>query len=443
MRIPGTLSYYFNVDLVGRSFLRYQRLRSTWKMRKPHEKQNPHLAPLLSSVPHLKELISTHYLEGRYADRHKKVAWVTSGAPVEFLKTLGYHTFYPENHGAVCGVRRTAVDLCSEAEASGYSRDLCSYARTDIGSILTGITPVGRISKPDLLVCCTNICQTVLYWYHVLADHFKVPLVVIDTPFIYDEVKDHAVNFVIKQLEYAIETAERVAGRSMNDARFRETAKYTKEATTLWNEIIQCCKHRPSPISAFDEFFFMAPIVDMRGEATTVKFYEKLLSEVQQRIKDGVGAVTNEKHRLLWDNLPIWSHVRELAEKLAENGYCIVTSTYTNAWGELAPLIKVERGLESMARAYLHVILNRSAGHKLKIMKEMVDEYSLDGVILHNNRSCKPYSLGQIDQRERLMNEHGVPTLLLEADHNDTRSYSLDNLKSRLDTFMEMMDNRT
>lgn len=442
MKITGALSYHFNVNLLGHSFLRYERLRSTLKMRKPHPKQNPHLAPLLKSVPHLKELISSHYLRGRYADQHQKVAWVTSGAPVEFLKALGFHTYYPENHGAVCGVRRQAVELSSKAEACGYSRDLCSYARTDIGSVLSGETPVGRVSRPDLLVCCTNICQTVLYWYQVLADHFKVPLVVIDTPFIYDEVSDHAVSYVIKQLEYAIETAEKVAGRSMDDARFRVAAKLAKDAASLWNEIIQCCKHRPSPISAFDEFFFMAPVVDMRGEAVTVRFYEKLLAEVQQRIKDGIGAVTNEKHRLLWDNLPIWYFVRELAEKLAENGYAIVTSTYTNAWGELAPLIQLEQGLESMARAYLHVILNRTAGHKLRKMQEMIDEYSLDGVILHNNRSCKPYSIGQIDQRDKLINEIGVPTLLLEADHNDMRSFSKQQITNRLDTFFELFDNR-
>jgi len=45
---------------------------------------------------------------------------------------------------------------------------------------------ITRIPKPDLLLCCTNICQTVLYWYRVLAHHFKVPLIVIDTPFLFE-----------------------------------------------------------------------------------------------------------------------------------------------------------------------------------------------------------------------------------------------------------------
>ena len=35
-------------------------------------------------------------------------AWVTSGAPIEFLIALGYYCLYPENHGAVCGIAEQA-----------------------------------------------------------------------------------------------------------------------------------------------------------------------------------------------------------------------------------------------------------------------------------------------------------------------------------------------
>ncbi len=69
----------------------------------------------------------------------------------------------------------------------------------------------------------------------------------------------------------------------------------------------------------------------------------------------------------------------------------------------------------------------------------MIDDYHLDGVILHSDRSCKPYSIGQIDQRDRLARDHGVPALLLEADHNDPRSFSEEQVSNRLDAFIEML----
>jgi benzoyl-CoA reductase/2-hydroxyglutaryl-CoA dehydratase subunit BcrC/BadD/HgdB len=389
----------------------------------------------------MKELVGRHWLQGRYANLHDKVAWVTSGAPVELLKALDYYVLYPENHAAICGTARAALEISTEAEKAGYSSDICSYARTDIGTVLSGKTPVGRLPKPDLLLACTNICQTVLYWYRVLAEHFKVPLIVIDTPFVYHEqAPDHAIEYVVKQLEDAIEVAEQVAGRSLDHAKFEETSRLSQRASELWMQVMERNSHSPAPISVIDQFIHMAPVVEMRGDASTVDFYAALLDEVDARIREGIAAVRDERKRLLWDNLPIWYRLRYLGETLGENRIALVASTYTNAWGELAQFIDPTRPLESLARVYTYPILNRSTGHKLATMVDMIEKYHLDGVILHSDRSCKPYSIGQIDQRDRLLKEHGLPALLLEADHNDPRAFSQEQVARQMTAFIEMLE---
>ena len=424
---------------VGQVLLGIERWRAEFKQRRPGRGKSEHLAPPLSTSPRLKELISRHYLAGRQADRRgHKVAWVTSGAPVEFLKALGFHLHYPENHGAVCGIRRTSETLCGTAEAEGYSRDICSYARNDFGLILGAETPVGRVAPPDVLVCCTNICQTVLYWYQVLAERFRVPLILIDTPFVYDEARPHALAYVERQISAGIELAERVMGRTLAPKRLEATLRRAQEAVTLWQQVLQRARHRPSPITAFDEFIHMAPIVEMRGEQFTVDYYRALLAALDARIARGEGALRHERKRLLWDNLPIWYRVRPLAELLAENGAALVASTYTNAWGELAALIDPSQPLASMARVHTYPILNRGTGHKLETMQRMVVEYQIDGVLLHSDRSCKPYSIGQVDQR-RALADLGVPALLLEADHNDPRAFSAEQADTRLAAFLEQL----
>jgi benzoyl-CoA reductase/2-hydroxyglutaryl-CoA dehydratase subunit BcrC/BadD/HgdB len=430
---------FVEVNVVGNAALSAQRLRGEIKQRVPGWWKHEHLAPPLTTSPRLKQLISRHYLAGRHADAHGKVAWVTSGAPVEFLKALGFHLHYPENHGAVCGIRRVGETLCTAAEDEGYSRDICSYARTDFGMVHSGETPVGRVAPPNLLVCCTNICQTVLYWYQVLAEHFDVPLVLIDTPFVYDEAGEHALSYVEEQLSEAIETAERVAGESLAPKKLERVLELSQQAVQLWLEVIERGQHRPSPITAFDEFIHMAPIVEMRGEQFTVDYYRALAAALDERIDKGVGALKQERKRLIWDNLPIWYQVRPLAEQLAEHGVALVASTYTNAWGELAALIDPSKPLASMARVYTYPILNRGTGHKLNTMKRMIESYSVDGVLLHSDRSCKPYSIGQIDQQQRLAEDIGVPALLLEADHNDPRAFADEQSRTRIAAFIEML----
>ncbi len=423
---------------LGRAALRWRRTRAE---RRARAWQHDVLGPPLRISPREKELVGRHWLEARFAPAlGRKVAWVTSGAPVELLKALDFCVIYPENHGAICGTARVAEGLMTTAEAAGYSRDLCSYARTDIGSVLSGKTPVGRIPRPDLLMACTNICQTVLFWYRVLSEMFGAPLLLIDTPFVYyDEAPPHAVQHVKRQLEEAIPLAERISGKRLKPERLREVARLAKTASELWMEVMERNRRRPAPISAIEQFIQMAPIVEMRGDPQTVDFYGALLAELDDRIARGIGAIRCERKRLLWDNLPVWPRLRDLAETLGRQGVVLVASTYTNAWGELAPMIDPERPLESAARTYLHPILNRGAGHKLATMRRMIDDYQLDGVILHSDRSCKPYSVGQMDQRERLTRDFGRPALLLEADHNDPRCYSEAQVANRLAAFVEML----
>jgi len=434
------LDYLLRYRMAGRAGLRLQRWLGEWKSSRARPDPARALNPPLRSTIRMREMMSRHYLEGRYVSGVRPVAWVTSGAPTEILKSLGFFLVYPENHAALCGARRHAEDLSVAAENAGYSRDICSYARTDLGSVLSGNTPVGNLPPPDLLLCATNICQTVLYWYRVLADHFGCPLVLVDTPFLYEDVAaPHQVSYVRRQLEEIVPIAEQVAGREFSEEALSGVIGRAKRASDLWMEILGRARHRPSPLTAFDGFINMGPIVDLRGDRQTVAFYEGMLAELDERIDKGIGAVRDERYRVLWDNLPIWYRIGSFSRWLAERGVNIVASTYTHAWGELAEMMDTDQPFDAMARVYLHPILNRSTGHKLTAIRRMVDDFSIDGVILHSDRSCKPYSLGQMDQRDRLVNDVGVPALLLEADHNDPRSFAEEQAMMRLEAFVEMM----
>jgi benzoyl-CoA reductase/2-hydroxyglutaryl-CoA dehydratase subunit BcrC/BadD/HgdB len=439
MSVSAALRYHWNVNFLGRAALRARRWQAQWQARSGAHWESDVLTPPLKISPWTKELVAGHYLKGRYANLHRKVAWVTSGAPIEFLKALDYYVLYPENHGALCGTMRVVADIATQAENAGYSRDLCSYALTDIGAALSGKTPVGRLPKPDLLLACTNICQTVLHWYRVLAHHFEVPLVLIDTPFVYTQASEHALAFVKRQIEEAISVAEDIAGESLQASRLEEVARLSLLAAQMWMQVVERCQHRPSPLSVFDQFIHMAPVVEMRGDPMAVDFYAAMLKEVDERIARGIGVLKEERRRLLWDNIPIWYRLRSLAEHLGRHGVAIVASTYTRAWGELSGQMDPQDPIDGMARTYLYPLLNRGVGHKLATIKHMLEDYQLDGVILHSDRSCKPYSIGQMDERDRLINQFGVPALLLEADHSDPRAYSEEQIANRLDAFIEML----
>jgi len=370
----------------------------------------------------------------------KKVAWITSGGPVEPLYAMGVLPFYPENYGAMCGASRMSVPLCEAAEQKGYSHDLCSYALTDIGSFFTGEGPIGRLPKPDFLVCGNNICGTVIKWYEIQARALGVPLFFLDTPFFHDELHQHNLRYVEKQMGEYIAFLEDQMKRPFLEKRFKKVASRSLEAISLWREILDLSRNQPAPFAAFDAFIHMAPIVTLRGTRWAVRYYQKLKRELEERVKKGLGAFAREEIRLVWDNIPIWYDIRNLSKLLSSNGAVLVADTYTSAWAMEEP--DLTYSLDGLARAYATIHLNRGLGYKMQKMAKLIEKFGAHGFLMHSNRSCKPYSLGQYDMRREVTRLTGKPGLIIEADHTDSRSYAPQQVEKQILMFLEIIKER-
>jgi benzoyl-CoA reductase/2-hydroxyglutaryl-CoA dehydratase subunit BcrC/BadD/HgdB len=316
----------------------------------------------------------------------KKVVWITSGGPVEPLYAMGALPFYPENYGAMCGASRMSVSLCEAAEHKGYSRDLCSYALTDIGSSLTDKGPLGKLPKPDFLVCGNNICGTVIKWYELQARAFQVPVFFFDTPFIHDEIQDHTLKYVETQMKDYIAFLERRLKHPFSEEKFQKVIFRSFEAIKLWKEILELTQRLPAPLTAFDAFIHMAPIVTLRGTRWPVWYYRKLKKEIEERVKRGAGAFAREEIRLIWDNIPIWYDIRNLSKILSSQGAVLVADTYTSAWA-LDHLDLNQPPLSGLSKAYATIHLNMGLEYKIKKMINLIERYGAHGFIMHSNRS--------------------------------------------------------
>jgi bcr-type benzoyl-CoA reductase subunit B len=397
----------------------------------------------IKAVGRMKEIMTNYYIEAKSArEQGKKVAWITSGGPVEPLIAMDVIPVYPENHGAMIGASKMGEDLCEKAEDMGYSRDLCSYARSDISCATVNGGPIGGLPAPDMLVCCNNICGTVLKWYEIQARYFNVPLFIFDTPFCHTEFSDEARKYVKAQVLEYIDFLEKACGRKMDQDRMREVGQLSLEGARMWQAVLDTTVNKPAPMSCFDAFFHLALIVTLRGTQTVVDYYKELEAELKQRVADGISAIPNERHRLMWDNLPVWNRMKWLSQKFAAGDACLVADTYTSAWCGTFPLMDPDDFLNSMAEVYSRVYLNIGVDEMAKSVFSMIDKYQADGFVMHSNRSCKPYSLGQYDIMRMVQEEKGIPCLMIEADMVDGRSFSESQVATRIDAFLELLEQR-
>jgi benzoyl-CoA reductase/2-hydroxyglutaryl-CoA dehydratase subunit BcrC/BadD/HgdB len=182
----------------------------------------------------------------------------------------------------------------------------------------------------------------------------------------------------------------------------------------------------------------MAPIVTLRGTRWAVRYYRKLKREMEERVKKGVGAFAREEIRLIWDNIPIWYDIRNLSKILSSQGAVLVADTYTSAWA--MDQFDLDQSLmNGLAKAYATIHLNRSLEYKIKKIANLIERYGAHGFIMHSNRSCKPYSLGQLDLKREVTRLTGKPGLMIEADHTDLRSYAPKQVEKQIQIFLDII----
>ena len=407
------------------------------------DKMNKKYVPIKATETY-QQLMMEYYMEAKMAEgTDRKIAWITSGAPVEILNAANVIPIYPENHAALCSARHESNELAQVAEERGFSRDLCGYARTDFGSLYTGNSPIGGLPKPDFLLCCNNICGTVTKWYQQLQRDLDVPLIYIDTPFVHDEKPtDAAIAYVRAQLMDMITAVGDIVGTPIEMDTLFQMLISGREASVLWGDILDLLAAKPAPISSFDTFIHMAPIVVMRGLEKCLDYYKLLHEEVKQRVADGIAAVPGERFRLGWDNIAIWYNLRDMAKKFAKSQACLVAATYTYGWATQAMSDDYDDPMDAMAAGYTASYINSGFQVRKKVLASMVEKYDLDGMVMHSNRSCRAYSIGMYDLARFLEEGCDAAVLMIEADHCDPRSFATEQTFTRIDAFIETLEAR-
>jgi benzoyl-CoA reductase/2-hydroxyglutaryl-CoA dehydratase subunit BcrC/BadD/HgdB len=413
------------------------------------EQRNPQTFKKINATNQMKKIMEEHFreLDEAAKTRSQKVAWCTSVGPAELLRAAGFLVFFPENHGAMLGSTRMATDLIPAANAIGYSPDICSYLTSDIGSYLKGESPLSKAypgivgpPRPDVLVFNTNQCRDVQDWYNFYGREFNVPVIGIQTHRGVGDVTKAHVDSISAQIKALVPRLEEVSGKKLDDAEFKRVVGLSRQCTDLWKEVLQIASHVPSPLTFFDGTIQMGPAVVLRGEQRAVDYYKLLLTELRQRVHDGVAAIDDERFRLYWEGMPVWGKLRELSTQFAELNTCVLASTYCSSW--VFPALDPDDPFDSMARAYIELLIVRDENYKERYFENQINLYKIDGMIFHDSKTCPNNSNNRYGMPERLARKHNMPTLVIHGDLNDLRCYSEEQTRTNIEAFVEQLSEK-
>lgn len=402
----------------------------------------------IRATQRLKALMREYFLDLDAAarDPRRRVAWCTSVGPCEILAAFDFATYFPENHGALLGAKKMSHELIPYAVSAGYCAESCSYMNSDIGAAIRGTSPLQEAygisgpPRPDLLVYSTNQCREVQDWWSFFGRRHDAPVLGVCPPTHLGEITPAHVEFVRGQLAALIGRIERHFGLKLDWDRLEQTVALSSRASTLWRRVLETARARPAALTFWDGLIHMAPVILMRGSQTAVDYYEALLTEMQQRVCDGAGALSHERFRLYWEGMPVWPRLRDLSEKFFNLGAAVAASTYCNSWA----FEEYAGGdpLEWMARTSITIFINRDEPTKQAFLLEMMQRFALDGIIFHNARTCPNNTNSRFGMAQRLRERHGLAVLVIDGDLSDQRFFSTAQTMTNLEAFVEQLESR-
>jgi benzoyl-CoA reductase/2-hydroxyglutaryl-CoA dehydratase subunit BcrC/BadD/HgdB len=407
---------------------------------------------MLNATQGLKNIMGRHFLaiEQAYRDG-KPTAWATSGSPVEVLYAMGVQPMLPENSATVSAAQHLSQNFIEKAEEIGFSYDLCSYFKTNVGAILSDATMIqGGIRKPTFMLSTDVICDTHVNWFQVQAERMNVPHYAIDVPHIVSSTNkrqyNYYKNYVAEQLFELLDFIQEVTGNEYDEEKAKEVSQNSWELSMVWQDIYKLRKNVPCPISTRDTFGGLFPLFTMPGLKAPIRLYKKMYKEAKKRVESGVGALKEEKYRLMFEGIPYW-HSLKWFGNLEKYGAIIVYEPYTYAFSKyMNPNVTKEMVLnnpiEAMAELMLSFWYIYDLETRIKKFAETVKEWKIDGVIMHENLSCRPNSCGLYDLKRHLMDDFDIPCLIVSADMNDPRKFNETQMTNQIESFIEILERK-
>ena len=396
-----------------------------------------------------KEMVEEYYAGLRTAGGPKKpVAYMLVGGNLtEIVRSFGYEVVFPEIVALNCAIKHVSLTNILHAESQGYGLDVCGYVKNDLGlQELGGETPFGRIPPPDLLVCSFSGCYVYVKWWEALAEKYGCPLFMLDVPYLRDAVPQaEDIQYIVTQLHEFIEFLEKATGRSFDRSVLERTLALSRKAEKGWVDYLDSGRRRPSPIEAyFEAVFYMFPINVLRGTEAAAEFYDTVNAEVAERVRTGTYPVPDEKYRLVVEGVPPYPSYRTFWDFFRKWNAVAVAATYPKVGGlfDRGFLHDPARPFESIAEYSLGAYVNQSWPLRRKLIEEYIRDFAADAVVIHGIKSCRSFTAGQGDLRDRLIHDHGIPTLYIESDHEDPRYFAPAQIKNRMDAFFESLDRR-
>ncbi len=343
--------------------------------------------------------------------------------PVEILQCFDIKPLSIECIAGFMGGFTIEDTFIDKAEDEGIAPTLCSYHKCFLG-----LMNYPFFQGSIMSITTSTICDGNINTFRYLSQRDNLDLFVIDVPHTYTPENQ---KYVVDQLKELIHILEEKTHKSFNEDKLKEIIHRENLSHQYYLEFLEEESHRYYPNTlTIDLYTVFANLLEIGSQEVV---------DIMKQLKDEIKEYPEFKgHKIMWVHLlPFFQESIMNILNLSDKNQIIMSDFSVDFMKDMDE----EHPLEAIAKKLICNYYNGDYDRKTKWIGELVDHYQPDGVIHMCHWGCKQSS-GGVMLLKKEMEKRNVPFLILDGDCLDRRNCQDGQLKTRLEAFIEILDQR-
>ena len=351
----------------------------------------------------------------------ERYVWSNIFAPCEIMECFDLNTLSIECLSCYLTGYHLEDHFIDYAQNTGIAPTLCSYHKTFVGAVDSGVIP-----NPIYAVTTSLSCDGNLNTFRYLEKKKGVPFTFLDIPYVYDET---SVAYLAEQLKTLIKELEIRFHKPFDMERLKQSIRIENETRKELMHFFELQKTHYYPGELISQLYLMMGTHLMMGR-------QEFLDVVRFMIEDIKTYKKFEGKRILWVHLlPFYQESLRKYFNSSEQYQITASDIIIDFMEELDE----NHPLEALAGKIIKNLYNGSYSHKAEMIGTLVEQWNPDAIIHFCHWGCKQASGGSVLLKEK-MQEKGVPMLILDGDGIDKRNSHDGQIKTRLEAFLELLE---
>lgn len=316
---------------------------------------------------------------------------------------------------------------------------LCTLQTIRVGALAKGIIPI-----PDLVLTSSYFCDAGTLTDQLLKVRYGHPAIYVDGSMDsawgeYPGYSPQRVEFLGAQLDKLFDRTEELLGIKVTREVWDKAISISRELYRGIGQLSKLTKSDPIPVSQAEVELAAYLPSGCTGKAMTdgPEAISTLIQEVRERVDKGVGVVDKGAPRVMLFSGPFSD--ASITRMIEDSGLALAATLIS------VPVPKkkhdtVQRtlGEEIAEREMIQGFYHSNYG-LVRRWINAIKELDMDGSIWNYQFNCRPLAQPSHFLPKLAEEETGVPCLSLEMDYYDSRTYSAAALRTRVETFAEML----